>query len=120
GRRDQVVGAARVRDQPVTRLDLLHQRPPEPLRAAARDLARDRLRVDRLADVLSSPDPDDPGEPELDVDLGDHPHRRARVRDMRALAGRLPRLGAERGRSRMAGDPLDIDATPAAPAALLA
>ena len=40
--RDQVVGEARVRDQAVARLDLLHQREPEALRGAALDLALDR------------------------------------------------------------------------------
>ena len=39
GGRDQVVGEARVRDHAVARLDLLHQREPEPLRGAALDLA---------------------------------------------------------------------------------
>ena len=69
--RDQVVGEARVRDHAVARLDLLHQREPEALRGAALDLALDRLRVDRAPDVLRGPDPDDPRQAELDVDL-DH------------------------------------------------
>ena len=60
----------------VARLDLLHQREPEPLRGAALDLALDRLRVDRLADVLRRADPDDAREAELDVDLDDDAHRR--------------------------------------------
>ena len=55
---------------PSAGLDLLHQREAEALRGAALDLALDRQRVDRGADVLRGPDPDDARQPELDVDLG--------------------------------------------------
>ena len=72
----------------------------------------DRLRVHRLADVLRGADPDDAREPELDVDLGDDAHRRARVGDVRALAGDLSGLRIERRRARMAVDPLDVDLLP--------
>ena len=76
--RDQVVGEARVRDLAVARLDLLHQREAEALRDAALDLALDRERVDRLADVLRGADPDDARQAEVDVDLGDDAHRAGR------------------------------------------
>ena len=69
--RDQVVGERGVADLAVDDLDLLHQREPEALRDAALDLALDRLRVDRLADVLRGRDLDHAHEPELDVDV-DH------------------------------------------------
>ena len=98
--RDQVVGEARVRDQPVARLDLLHQREPEALRDAALDLAVDGLRVERLADVLRRADPDDAREAELDVHLGDDAHRRADERDVGALARDLAGLGVERRGAR--------------------
>ena len=94
--RDQVVGEARVRDQAVAGLDLLHQREAEALGDPALDLALDRLRVDRAADLLRGADPDDAGEAELDVDLGDDAHRGNRERDVGALAGDLAR---SRGRA---------------------
>ena len=84
-RRDQVVGEARVRDQAVAGPDLLHQRQAEALGGAALDLTLDGERVDRLADVLCRPDPDEPRQAELDVDLGNDAHRRDRERDMGAL-----------------------------------
>ena len=108
-RRDQVVGEARVRDQAVARLDLLHQREPDALRGAALDLALDRERVDRLADVLRGADPDDAGEAELDVDLGDDAHRGHGEGDVGALARDLAGLGVERRGPRVAVDPLDVD-----------
>ena len=112
--RDQVVGEARVRDLAVARLDLLHQCEPEALRGAALDLALDLLRVDRRADVLGGADPDDSREAELDVDLGDDPHRAGSECDMGALAGDLARLRVERRRRQMAVDPLDVDLAAAA------
>ena len=96
--RDQVVGEARVRDQPVARLDLLHHGEAEALRDPALDLALDRLPVDRPADLLRGADPDDAGEAEIDVDLRDDAHRRDRERDVGALAGHLAGLGIERRR----------------------
>ena len=118
-RRDQVVGEARVRDQAVARPDLLHQREAEALGGATLDLALDRERVDRLADVLRRPDPDEPCEAELDVDLGDDAHRRDREGDVRALGGDLAGLGIERRRPRVAVDALDVDLSSAAPLPLL-
>ena len=44
----------------------------------------------------------------------DDAHRRARERDVRALARRLARLGVERARLRVAVDPLDVDLSPGA------
>ena len=90
-------------------LDLLHQREAEPLRGAALDLALDRERVDRLADVLGGADPDDAREAELDVHLGDDAHRGDGERDVGALAGDLAGLGVERGGARVAVDALDVD-----------
>ena len=107
--RDQVVGEARVRDQPVARPDLLHQRQAEPLCGAALDLPLDGERVDRLADVLRGADPDDAREAEVDVHLGDDPHRRDGEGDVGALARDLAGLGVEGGRPRMAVDALDVD-----------
>src|SRR6266487_4420269 len=66
-RRDQVIREVGVEDAAVPGLDLLHQREAETLGGAALDLALDCLRVDRLADVLRSPDPDDARQAELDV-----------------------------------------------------
>ena len=79
-------------------------REPEALRDPALDLALDRLRVDRPADLLRGADPDDARQAELDVDLGDDPHRRDGERDVRALAGDLAGLGIERRRRQVAVD----------------
>src|SRR5581483_4350162 len=118
-RRDQVVGEARVRDQAVARLDLLHQREAEPLGRPALDLTGDRLRVDRPADVLRRADPDHAREPEVDVDLGDDPHGGDRERDVRALAGGLAGLGVEGPGPRVVVDALGVDLRgPGAPALL--
>ena len=108
-RREQVVGEARVQDRAVAGHELLHQREPEALRGAALDLALDRERVDRLADVLRRADPDDARQAELDVDLDDDAHRGDRERDVGALAGDLPGLRVERRRARMPVDALDVD-----------
>ena len=67
------------------------------------------LRVDRLADVLRGADPDDAREAELDVDLGDDPHRARSEGDVRAVARDLAGLGIERRRARVAVDALDVD-----------
>ena len=40
------------------------------MRGTALDLPLHRERIDRLADILGGADPDDPRQPELDVDLG--------------------------------------------------
>ena len=61
------------------------------------------VRVERPADVLRGADPDDPGESEVDVHLGDDASSRARERDVRALAGDLAGLGIERRRRAGAG-----------------
>ena len=91
--RDQVVGEGRVAHQPVDDLDLLHQRQPEALRDAALDLALDRERVHRLADVLRGRDLDHPHEPELGVDVDDRAVRGERERHVRvALAELVERL----------------------------
>ena len=65
--------------------------------------------VERLADVLRGPDPDEPRQAELDVDLGDDAHRARRERDVRALAQHLAVLGIEREGRGVAVDPLDVD-----------
>ena len=93
----------------VARLDLLHQREPEPLRRAALDLALDRSGLTALPDVLRGADPDDAGEAEVDVHLHDDPHRRDRERDVRGAARDLARLGIERERARVTVDALDVD-----------
>src|SRR6266545_5664063 len=113
-RRDEVVGEVRVEDLPVPGLDLLHQRQPEPLGGATLDLAFDRLRVDRFPDVLRRPDPDDARQAELDVDLGDDLHRRARERNMRGYLAHLSRLRVERRGQRVTVHALDIDIPAAA------
>ena len=66
-------------------------------------------RVERLADVLRGPDPDEPRQPELDVDLGDDPHRARRERDVGTLADDLAGLGIERDVRGVPVDPLDVD-----------
>ena len=92
-RRDQVVGERRVAHEPVDDLDLLHQREPEALGDAALDLALDRERVHRLADVLRGRDLDDPHEPELGVDVHDRAVRGEGEGDVRvALAELVERL----------------------------
>ena len=58
-----------------------------------------------------------PADPELHVDLDDDPHRGDRERDVRPLAGELPRLGVERERPGMTVDALDVDLDPRMPAA---
>src|ERR671931_238662 len=50
-----------------------HQLATEALRRAALDLAVDRLRVQRPADILRCADPHHAGQAELDVDLDDDP-----------------------------------------------
>ena len=108
--RHEVVGEARVRDPPAARLDLLHHGQAEPLRRPALDLALDRQRVDGAADVLRRADPDDPRQPELDVDLGDDAHRRA---SRAAHGARSPVIwpvsGSSGRRARMAVDALHVD-----------
>ena len=52
----------------------------KPLREPSGELTFDQHRIDRLADVLRSPDPDDARQSELDVHLGDHAHRPAQAR----------------------------------------
>ena len=79
------------------------------MRGSALDLALERERIDGAADVLCRPDPDDPGQPELDVHLGDDPHGGAGEGDVGTLAGDLPRLGIERRRARVPVDALDVD-----------
>src|SRR3712207_8302055 len=51
------------------RSDLLHQRQPHALRRPAVDLPHDRVRVDRLADVLRRVERDHLHQAELDVDV---------------------------------------------------
>jgi hypothetical protein len=58
---------------------------------------------------LCGSDPDDAGEAEVDVDLGDHAHSVDSEGDMCALAGDLAGLGIERRRSRVPEDALDVD-----------
>ena len=79
----------------------------------------DRLRVERAADVLRRADPDDAGQAEVDVDLGDDPHRRRRKLHVGALAGDLAGFRVERRRARMAEDTLDVDLAAAEPRLLL-
>ncbi len=76
-----------LRTSAVDDLDLLHQRQPEALRDPALDLALDRQRVHRLADVLRGRDLDHPHEPELGVDVDDRAVGGERERHVRvALA----------------------------------
>ena len=90
----------------VAGLDLLHQREAEALRGAALDLALDRLRVERLADVLGGADPDDARQPEVDVDLGDDAHRgTARSATCARSPVHLAGLGVERRTSADGGRP---------------
>ena len=70
-RRQQVVGEGRVEDLAVPDLDLLEQRQPQPLRAAALDLALERLGVHGLAHLLDGGQLDHAHEPQLGVDV-DH------------------------------------------------
>src|SRR4029079_15493798 len=112
------VGEARVRDQPVSRLDLLHQREPETLRDAAFDLAFHGAGIDRLADLLRGADPDDARETELDVHLRRDFHRADAERDVRPLAGDLAVDGIERARRRVPVDALHVHLTTSARLAL--
>ena len=82
-----------LRIRPVDDLDLLHQRQAHALRAAAVDLAEDRLRVDRPADVLGAGQLDHLDQAELDVDVDDGPVRREGVLHVRVA---LPGLGVDR------------------------
>ena len=99
-----------VADLAVDHLDLLHQRQPEALRDAALDLALDRLRVDRLADVLRGRDLDHAHEAELDVDVDDRAVGGERERHVRvALAllverERLPVVVLARDVDRVVAD----------------
>ena len=69
----------------------------------------DGERVERLADVLGGADPDDARQAELDVHLGDDPHRRAGERDVRPLSEHLPVLGIERERRAVPVVALEVD-----------
>jgi hypothetical protein len=73
------------------------------------------LRVHRLAHILCRADPGHTRQAELDVHLGDHPHRRADVGDVDALAGHLSRLGVERERAPVVIRALEVDLSTGAP-----
>src|SRR3954471_14502056 len=97
----EVVGERRVEDLPVADLDLLEQREAEALRRPALDLALERLRVHRAADLLRRRELDDAHESELAVDVDDRAVRGERELQVRvALAVRVERV-------RLAVVPLD-------------
>ena len=83
-----------VADEAVGHDDLLHHREAEALRDASFDLADDRQRVQRPADVLRGRDLHDPHEAELDVDVDDGAVGDERERHVaRALAALVELLG---------------------------
>src|SRR5690606_27160242 len=69
--RDEVVGERRIADHASVGPDLLHHGQTESLRRTALDLPDDRLRVERLADVLYAVERDHLDQAEFGVDVDD-------------------------------------------------
>ena len=96
-RREQVIGERRVPHRAVLQLDLFHHGEAEALRDAALQLADDRERIDRLADILRGRDLHDLHQTGVHVHVDDGTVRREKERDMAVVLGRVVALLASGG-----------------------